>query len=393
MGNPTFTLRLKLILTFGTSMVLMVAVGCLGAFTFRYLELNALPRFQLALQLLIGAAALACGVMGYGGYHLHQVICGGLERQRRKFAEIANTLDLTKRSSSPRMDEFGRSARAFDTLMRRVEDTVSVVQGSLLAVNTATREIAMGNHDLSARTEAQAASLERTASSMAQLTETVKLNADSTRHASALAMTAMQAAEAGSAVVAEMVRTIDSVSGSSARISDITSAIEGIAFQTNILALNASVEAARAGDLGKGFSVVAGEVRALAQRAASAAREIKDLISSSVALIQASARQVNEVSASMREIKGVATQVSDTVRNVAGATDEQSRNIEQINQVVAHMDQVTQQNAALVEQTAAAAESLAEQAVALGVAVSLFKIHTGAAPAVEIPVAEVTKLR
>lgn len=374
MQRYILTLKLKLFLIFGASAFSMLAAGFLGVLAHQHLASDDFSTDPLFLKLLIGVVSLGCVIAIYGGYHLHKVVCGGLDRQRRKFEEIADTLDLTKRSSSPRMDEFGRSARGFDKLMRRVEETISSVQRSVGVVSTATREIATGNVDLSARTEEQAASLEQTASSMTQLTETVKQNATNARQANQLAMSAMRAAEAGDAVVVEMVGTIDSVTVRSNQISEITSIIEGIAFQTNILALNASVEAARAGEQGKGFAVVAGEVRNLAQRAASAAREIKDLISSSVALIQTGSQQANEVSSAMREIMFTTTQVSNVVGDVAGATDEQSRNLEQLNAAVAQMDQVTQQNAALVEQTAAAAESLAEQSDALRIAAGSFKI-------------------
>lgn len=374
MQRYILTLKLKLFLTFGASAFSLLAAGFLGVLVHQHLAPDDFSTDRLFLKLLIGVVSLGCVIAIYGGYHLQKVVCGGLDRQRRKFEEIADTLDLTKRSSSPRMDEFGRSARGFDKLMRRVEETISSVQRSVGVVSTATREIATGNVDLSARTEKQAASLEQTASSMTQLTETVKQNATNARQANQLAMSAMRAAEAGGAVVVEMVGTIGSVTVRSNQISEITSIIEGIAFQTNILALNASVEAARAGEQGKGFAVVAGEVRYLAQRAASAAREIKDLISSSVALIQTGSQQANEVSSAMREIMFTTTQVSNVVGDVAGATDEQSRNLEQLNAAVAQMDQVTQQNAALVEQTAAAAESLAEQSDALRIAAGSFKI-------------------
>jgi methyl-accepting chemotaxis protein len=209
---------------------------------------------------------------------------------------------------------------------------------------------------------------------MTQLTETVKQNADNARQANALATRATDLADTGNDAVQGMVGTIEKISGSSTKISEITGVIEGIAFQTNILALNAAVEAARAGEQGRGFAVVASEVRSLAQRCSGAAKEIKDLIESSVTMIQDGARQAAEVGLTMGEVKQAIKQVSDIVGEIAAASEEQSRGIEQVNQAVNQMDEVTQQNAALVEQAAASAQSLEEQATNLNHAVSVFKL-------------------
>ncbi|TKC90066.1 chemotaxis protein [Trinickia terrae] len=381
-----FTIRLKLLLAFGTLATLMFIVGLAAVIALCRLDANAVSSYRSSLTSLIAVASMGCAVAIYCGLHLHRVVCGGMNRVVRIFEEIATTLDLSKRSSSPRMDEFGRAAVAFDKLMRRVEETMCAVHLSTDSVITSTQEIAAGNLDLSTRTEEQAASLEETASSMTQLTETVKQNADNARQANALATNATEIASTGGDVVQAMVATIERINGSSNKISEITGVIEGIAFQTNILALNAAVEAARAGEQGRGFAVVASEVRSLAQRSASAAKEIKDLIASSVATIQNGSQQAIEASAAMGEIKSAIKRVSEIVGEIAGASDEQSRGIEQVNQAVHQMDQVTQQNAALVEQAAAVAQSLENQAAKLKMAVSSFKLAdtTGFAVAIDM---------
>jgi methyl-accepting chemotaxis protein len=262
--------------------------------------------------------------------------------------------------------------------MRKMRDQLTAairqIHGCTDNITIGSSEIAGGNTDLSARTEEQAASLEQTASSMTELTETVKQNADNARQANALATRTSEMADAGNDAVQGMVQTIGQISGSSNKISEITGVIEGIAFQTNILALNAAVEAARAGEQGRGFAVVASEVRSLAQRSAGAAKEIKELIGSSVAIIQSGAQQAADVGMTMDEVKRAIKQVSDIVGEIAAASEEQSRGIEQVNQAIMQMDAVTQQNASLVEEAAAAAQSLEEQAGGLKNAVAVFKI-------------------
>ena len=240
----------------------------------------------------------------------------------------------------------------------------------------ASSEIAQGNADLSSRTENQAASLEQTAASMSELTETVRQNADNANQANRLSLEAHSLSDVGSAAVKTMVDTISRISSSSTQISDITGVIEGIAFQTNILALNAAVEAARAGEQGRGFAVVASEVRSLAQRSAVAAKEIKDLIASSVTLVQDGAAQADRVNASMVQVNQAIKQVSEIVSQIASASHEQSLGIEQVNQAVSHMDSVTQQNAALVEEAAAAAKSLEDQASRLARLMSFFRLSS-----------------
>jgi methyl-accepting chemotaxis protein-1 (serine sensor receptor) len=237
-----------------------------------------------------------------------------------------------------------------------------------------TREIASGNIDLSQRTEEQAASLQDTSASIGQLTSTVRQNADSARQASSLAQTASTTASHGGQVVADVVSTMDGINSSSKQISEIIGVIEGIAFQTNILALNAAVEAARAGEQGRGFAVVASEVRALAQRSAGAAKEIRELITTSVERVGNGSVLVRNAGSAMSDIIVAVGRVTDIMREITVASEEQTTGIEQVNVAIAQMDQVTQQNAALVEQAAAAAASLETQAAQMNAAVALFKL-------------------
>ena len=282
---------------------------------------------------------------------------------------------LENRIAASSRDEFGKLLDALKKMDGQLSKIVREIIASSETVSLAADEIASGNVDLSARTETQAASLEETASSMTELTETVKHNADNSREANALAANATSMADAGNQVVQNMVGTIARISESSTKISEITGVIEGIAFQTNILALNAAVEAARAGEQGRGFAVVASEVRSLAQRSAAAAKEIKDLIGTSVEMIEDGARQAADVGTTMEDVKNAIRRVAETIGDIAIASDEQSRGIEQVSQAVVQMDEVTQHNAALVEQAAAAAQSLTEQAAKLRTAVSSFRLE------------------
>ncbi|WP_244314789.1 methyl-accepting chemotaxis protein [Paraburkholderia unamae] len=236
----------------------------------------------------------------------------------------------------------------------------------------------MGNQDLSVRTEKQAVSLQGTSSTVAELSAMVTQNAANARHANSLVSEASENAVAGETVVEAMVTIINRINSSSSKISEITGVIEGIAFQTNILALNAAVEAARAGEQGRGFAVVASEVRSLAQRSASAAKEIHELILTSVADIRASSEQAARVSTTMSSIKASVSHVAEIVNDIAHASDEQSRGINHANEAIEQIDRTTQQNAALVEQAAAAAQSLEEQAVNLGMVVSAFSLSSSA---------------
>jgi len=259
-------------------------------------------------------------------------------------------------------------------MAEKLTGIVSGVRNSTESITTASQQVAAGNSDLSQRTEEQASSLEETASSMEELASTVRQNAENARQANQLAVNASDIAVRGGEVVGDVVQTMASISASSKKIVDIIGVIEGIAFQTNILALNAAVEAARAGEQGRGFAVVASEVRNLAQRSAAAAKEIKDLIGDSVDKVDIGAKQVDQAGATMEEINAV-KRVTDIMSEIAAASNEQSTGIEQVNKAITQMDEVTQQNAALVEEASAAAESMREQAKGLYQAVSVFKLN------------------
>ncbi|MBL8349175.1 MAG: MCP four helix bundle domain-containing protein [Burkholderiaceae bacterium] len=294
-------------------------------------------------------------------------------------AETVAAGDLSSDVRSDARDETGQLLAALRTMNHRLASVVSQVRNSSDSIATGSAQIATGNADLSQRTEEQASNLQQTAASMEQLTATVKQNADTAQQANQLAASASGAAAEGGRVVEQVVATMDQISESSRRIGDIIGVIDGIAFQTNILALNAAVEAARAGEQGRGFAVVAAEVRSLAQRSATAAKEIKTLIGQSVEKVESGSRLVHSAVQSMGEIVARVKQVNDLIGEISEASAEQSSGIGQIGDAVNQLDQVTQQNAALVEQSAAAAESLKHQAAALAQTVALFKV--GAVPA------------
>ncbi|MEN4765299.1 methyl-accepting chemotaxis protein [Pantoea agglomerans] len=282
--------------------------------------------------------------------------------------------DLTQPVEISVRNEIGELLTSLQHMQQELVRTVRTVRDGSDAIYTGASEISIGNNDLSSRTEQQAASLEQTAASMEQLTATVKQNAENARQASKLALTASETAQQGGKVVDGVVTTMKEIAGSSKKIADITSVIDGIAFQTNILALNAAVEAARAGEQGRGFAVVAGEVRSLAQRSAQAAKEIKGLIEDSVSRVNTGSVLVESAGDTMSNIVSAVTRVTDIMGEIASASDEQSRGIDQVGLAVTEMDRVTQQNASLVEESAAAAAALEDQASHLKQAVSVFNI-------------------
>jgi methyl-accepting chemotaxis protein len=271
-------------------------------------------------------------------------------------------------------DESGQLMQALSDMQVSLNNVCSQVKVGSDCIATASREIASGNMDLSSRTEEQASSLEETAASMEELTGTVKQNADNARQANQLAATASEVASKGGAVVAQVVETMGAINTSAKKITDIISVIDGIAFQTNILALNAAVEAARAGEQGRGFAVVASEVRNLAQRSAAAAKEIKTLIDESVENVGIGTKLVDQAGATMNEIVESVRRVTDVMSEISAASHEQTQGLDQINIAISQMDTVTQQNAALVEQAAAAAATLEDQAGNLSQVVSIFKL-------------------
>ena len=330
-----------------------------------------------SLMLILGLLASALG-MGCAAY-----ITRAITQPINAAVKVAQTVasgDLTSHIEVHTTEETGQLLQALKDMNSSLVNIVAQVRSGTETIATASTEIASGNLDLSSRTEEQASSLEETASSMEELTATVRQNADNAQQANQLALSASGVAVKGGEVVGKVVETMDAINDSSRKIVDIISVIDGIAFQTNILALNAAVEAARAGEQGRGFAVVASEVRNLAQRSAAAAKEIKTLIGDSVEAVDAGSKLVAEAGNTMAEIVASVQRVTDIMAEISLATQEQSSGIDQINQAIGQMDQVTQQNAALVEEAAAAAESLQEQSGQLAGVVSVFKLDGALAP-------------
>ncbi|WP_211097274.1 methyl-accepting chemotaxis protein [Herbaspirillum sp. ST 5-3] len=326
----------------------------------------------LILTALIGGVALLLGIGA--AWTVTRSITKPLHAAVAVARRVAQG-DLTGEVEVKSRDETGQLMQALKEMNDSLVRIVTQVRSGTDTITTASTEISAGNQDLSSRTEQQASSLEQTASSMEELTSTVKQNADNARQANKLAASASEVAVKGGAVVSEVVATMGSINASARKISDIIGVIDGIAFQTNILALNAAVEAARAGEQGRGFAVVAGEVRNLAQRSAAAAKEIKALIEDSVDKVGAGSKLVDQAGETMHEIVASVKRVTDVIDEITCASEEQSTGIEQINQAIAQMDRVTQQNASLVEEAAAAANALHDQANGLVQVVNIFKLE------------------
>ena len=337
---------------------------------------TAVARSTLIRWLAVGSLAIALPLVGLWSL----VIIRNLSRSLNRAVEVADAVahgDLNQTIDTSGHDELAKLMQALSGMSQSLVKVVSSVRQGSESVATASAEIAEGNNDLSARTEQQASALEKTASSMEQLGATVKQNADSARTANQLAMSASTIAEEGGNVVGQVVQTMKGINESSQRISDIISVIDGIAFQTNILALNAAVEAARAGEQGRGFAVVASEVRSLAGRSAEAAKEIKTLIGASVERVAHGTTLVDQAGVTMTEVVSSIKRVTDIMGEISAASNEQALGVAEVGNAVSQMDQTTQQNAALVEEMAAAASSLKSQAQDLVHTVSIFKLADG----------------
>jgi methyl-accepting chemotaxis protein len=322
---------------------------------------------------LLASSVLALAVGALAAWRIARSIAASIAHASG-FAQSIARGDLTARIEVRGRDEIAGLQQALVAMRDSLMGVVGQVRQSSDGIATASAEIANGNQNLSTRTEQAASNLQQTASSMEQLTGTVRQSADAARQANQLASSAAEVAQRGGSVVTQVVATMDDINASSRKIADIIGVIDGIAFQTNILALNAAVEAARAGEQGRGFAVVAGEVRSLAQRSAEAAKEIKALIGASVDKVDSGSRLVADAGSTMTEIVASVKRVTDIIGEITAASSEQSDGIGQVNTAVTQLDQMTQQNAALVEQSAAAAESLKQQAALLAHAVSTFKL-------------------
>ncbi|MFC5430788.1 methyl-accepting chemotaxis protein [Paraburkholderia denitrificans] len=330
-------------------------------------------RFHWFVEVALAGVLGALGAAALAWWSLQRAISTPLTQALGHFRAIADG-DLTTRIEVHSGDEMGQLMTGLQAMQGNLVQTIGVVREGVHSINTATHEISDGNVDLSQRTEEQAASLEETAASMEELTSTVRQNADYAKQVNQVVSSTALLTEQGNQATRDAVQTMRNLSESSGKMSEIIGVIEGIAFQTNILSLNASVEAARAGEQGRGFAVVAGEVRSLAQRSATASREIKELITDSLKRVETGARQIDRATETMTEILASVRSVSDLMGEITAASQEQSKGIEQVNQAVAQMDQVTQQNAALVEEASAAALSLKEQAEQLETAISVFRV-------------------
>lgn len=330
------------------------------------------------LEYLFSSWIIEYGVGAIAAFFLALLLARSVRKPVETALNIANRMaagDLSQHTQITRRDEFAALFRALNQLNVNLKAVVGDVRKEVHGINDASREIALGNSDLSSRTESQASNLEQTAASMEQLTSTVKQSADTAQQASQFSTQTTEVARKGGEAVAQVVETMEEIRESSKKIADIIQVIDSIAFQTNILALNAAVEAARAGEQGRGFAVVASEVRSLAQRTSTAAREIKELITDSVSKVESGAGHVSKAGTTMHEIQHSVQRVSDLINEISSATGEQYAGINQVNEAVSQLDTMTQQNAALVEQSAAAAESLKMQAEILSQSVRIFRLN------------------
>jgi aerotaxis receptor len=368
---------------------LIVRSGLMG-WTSVFQTMSVRTRIRCALLGMVPASIAGAAALGLGGaalaglagislaasvlasWFLESQIARPLEQVREQALRVASG-ESQQAVHMNRADEIGMTLRTITQLGLMFRWLIDDVSQQVMTVQAATTEIAQGNADLSSRTEQAASSVQETASSMEQMTATVKNNADTARQANQLSSSASAAASRGGKAVSEVVATMSDITASSRKIADIIGVIDSIAFQTNILALNAAVEAARAGEQGRGFAVVAAEVRALAQRSADAAKEIKSLIGASVDKVEVGSKLVDDAGKTMDDIVSQVRRVSDLIGEISSATIEQSAGITQVGQAVGHLDQITQQNAALVEQGAAASQSLQHQAERLAEAVSVFR--------------------
>ena len=326
------------------------------------------------LILIIVAALLTAGIIVLAWLALRHMLLKPLSASIAQLENVAAG-DLTHTLAAPASQEFNRLNAVIEEMRQSLMNSVLRVRDASAQIDTGSRELTLGNRDLAERTESTATSLEQTAASMEQITATVKLNADNAEQAHQLAKSVSDTADHGSEMVCYVIEKMRDIAGSSARIADILSVIDGIAFQTNILALNASVEAARAGEQGRGFAVVAGEVRNLASRSANAAKEIEGLIADSVARVEQGAQLVNDTGTTMEAILRDVTEVTVIMKQIATASEEQSKGISQVGVAITQMDGVTQQNASLVEEASAAAASLEEQGARLTEAVGAFRLN------------------